>query len=159
MMDLIVLQTYDWKWELGVTFAKNKSLVKKLWDNVTEYTIVSQLGVQYIAMVGQPLGVFSIPASEKVTDENSPYYGYTVVNNSGFPIESDTQKEILGGSQPDFTMGFTTHLKYKNLSLHVAGDWRKGGYMYSGTAFFPCIPEAPPIPSSMNVTRISSRTP
>ena len=129
------VRTNDWSWDIEVTFDKNRSLVKKLWEDVKEYAIFNQYGVQYNAVVGQPLGVFSIPASEKVTDLNSPYYGYTVVNNTGFIIESDTEQEILGGSQPDFTLGITTRLQYRNLTFSILGDWRKGGYMYSGTAY------------------------
>ncbi|MCC8094516.1 MAG: SusC/RagA family TonB-linked outer membrane protein [Tannerellaceae bacterium] len=133
--DFTFVHTYNWKWDVGITFARNRSLVKKLWEDVQEYTIFGQLGVQYVAAVGYPIGVFTIPAAEKVTDENSPYYGYTVVNNNGFIIESDTEKEVLGYSQPDFTMGIRSSLKYKNVQFTLLGDWRKGGYMYSGTAF------------------------
>lgn len=48
---------------------------------------------------------------------------------------STTDYDYLGSSQPDFVMGFTTHLKWKNLSLAATGDWHKGGLMYSETSY------------------------
>ncbi len=122
----------DFEWELGATFAKNKSLVKKLWSSagsdVTNYQITSAYQVSYMAIVGQPLGVFQVPGVAKTAD------GKTIVNSSGRPVTDATNKETIGTSSPDFTMGFNTKFTYKNLSLSAVVDWRKGGYFWSNTA-------------------------
>lgn len=137
----------DWSSTLpmGDTYAKNWSKVKELWDGLDEYTIPvgttstglysSMRGVSYVLKVGEPIGIFKLPAIQKVTDKNSPYYGYRIVNGNGFLQSSTTDYDYLGSSQPDFVMGFTTHLKWKNLSLAATGDWHKGGLMYSETSY------------------------
>lgn len=42
-----------------------------------------------------------------------------------FFTESSTEKEIVGASQPDFTLGFNTRLKYKRFTFTAVADWRK----------------------------------
>lgn len=131
--------------ERRATYSKNWSKVKELWDGLDEYTIPvgttstglysSMRGVSYVLKVGEPIGIFKLPATEKVTDKNSQYYGYKVVDNNGFLKSSSTEYDYLGSSQPDFVMGFTTHLKWKNLTLAATGDWHKGGLMYSETSY------------------------
>lgn len=129
------IRTNDWEWTVGASFTKNKSKVKELWNDLDEYTYISSRSVEYILKVGEPIGIFRIPAVETVTDKNSPFYGYTVVNNNGFPNQSSTEKELVGKAEPDFTMGFTTNLKWKNFSFSATADWRKGGHMYSNTSY------------------------
>lgn len=128
------VKTKDFEWELGLTYAKNISLVKELWDNVQNYQWTSAYDVTYMMIKGQPVGVFQVPLMRTVTDATSPYYGKTVVNSSGIPqIVSNTYRTI-GSSNPDFTMGFTTAFKYKSFSLSMVMDYREGGYFYSNTA-------------------------
>jgi len=126
------IKTKDFEWEIGVTYAKNNSLVKKLWEsggnNVTNYQIASAYQVSYMAVVGQPLGVFQVPSIMTTAD------GKTIVNSSGRPMTDAANKETLGNSSPDFTMGFNTKFSYKGLSLSAVIDWRKGGKFWSNTA-------------------------
>ena len=129
------IRTRDWEWNIGVTFAKNNSKVIELWDGLDEYNYQSYRGVYYVLRTGHPVGEFRVPALATVTDKNSPYYGYQIVNNNGWYTQSPTEYEYLGCSQPDFTMGFNTSLKWKDLTLTVVGDWRKGGFMYSETSY------------------------
>lgn len=135
MANVTPIRTKDWEWTLGATFTKNNSKVKELWNGLDEYTYTSSRSVYYVMRVGQPVGEFRIPAPETVKDKNSPYYGYTVVNNNGRPNTSATDYEYLGKAEADFTMGFTTNLRWKNFSFSATADWRKGGLMYSNTAY------------------------
>ncbi len=143
MLNFTPIRTKDWEWSVGATFSKNWSKVKELWDGLDEYTInvgtsgtySSYRGVSYVLKVGEPIGIFKLPATQTVTDKDSPYYGYKIVNSNGFLQPSTTEYDYLGSSQPDFVMGFTTHLKWKNFSLAATGDWHKGGLMYSNTAY------------------------
>ena len=129
------VRTRDWEWRIGTTFAKNDSKVIELWDGLDEYSYDNRRGVYYVLRTGHPMGEFRIPAVATVTDKSSPYYGYGIVNNNGWYNSSSTEYEYLGGSQPDFTMGFSTSLRWKDLTVSVVGDWRKGGQMYSETAY------------------------
>lgn len=129
------IRTKDWEWSVGASFTKNNSKVKELWDDLEEYTYTSTRGCYYVLRVGQPIGEFRIPAANKVTDTSSPYYGYYIVNNNGFLTDSSTEYEYVGKAEADFTMGFTTNLKWKNFSFSATADWREGGYMYSNTSY------------------------
>jgi len=128
------LKSKDFEWELGVTFAKNWSLVKELWDNVQNYQWTSAYDVTYMMLKGQPVGMFQVPKAKTVTDVNSAYYGKVVVNSSGIPQILANEYTTIGSSNPDFTMGFTSSWRYKSLSLNIVLDYRQGGYFYSNTA-------------------------
>lgn len=135
MLSVVPIRNKDWEWEIGGTFTKNNSKVKELWDGLSEYTYTTWRGIDYVLKVGEPIGTFRLPAVATVTDKNSPYYGYRIVNNNGFLTASSTEKEIVGASQPDFTLGFNTRLKYKRFTFTAVADWRKGGYMVSNTSY------------------------
>ncbi len=124
----------DFEWELGITFAKNNSEVKELWEGAEEYLLASAYDVSFKAIKGEPFGVFQVPAIKTVEDVNSPHYGKVIVNASGLPVISSDKYETVGQSSPDFTMGFTTRFTYKGITLAGVVDWRKGGVFYSNTA-------------------------
>ena len=127
------IRNRNWEWSLGATFTKNTSKVKELWDGLEEYTYLSSRGVYYVLKEGGPIGEFKVPATAIV--EEGPYAGYTIVNNNGAPTASSTEYEYLGKASPDFVMGFTSKLKYKNWHLGITANWSKGGLMYSNTAY------------------------
>jgi len=134
-LNLVPLRIKDWEWKIGATFSKNMSKVKELWDGLDEYSYTNWRGVYYVLRKGGPVGEFRVPAVNRVTDKNSPYYGYAIVNNNGFLSDSSTEYDYLGSSEADFTMGFNTTLKWKNLTLNATADWRKGGYFLSNTSY------------------------
>lgn len=135
MVNVTPIRTKDWEWNVGATFSKNNSKVKELWDGLDEYTYTSWRGVEYVLKVGGPVAQYRVPMANRVTDKNSPYYGYTIVDNNGFQSDSQTEKEYIGSSEADFTMGFNTTLKWKNFTFSATADWRKGGYMVSNTSY------------------------
>ena len=53
-----------------------------------------------------------------------------LINNNGFPVESDYQSKI-GYGDYNFSLGFVNTLTYKNLSFSLAMDGRFGGLMYN----------------------------
>ena len=126
------IRNRDWLWQIGTTFSKNKSKVKELWDGNQQYVLDSNYQVQFVAKVGEPLGVFTVPAVNRVKE--GEHAGKVIVNSLGFPTTSSTERDVIGTSNPDFVMGFNTTLKWKNLSMNAVIDWRKGGYFYSYTA-------------------------
>lgn len=137
-LNLVPVKTKDFQWDLGATFTKNWSKVKELWSQggkaITEYTLYSAYSVDYVAKVGEPLGMFQVPALATVKDKDSPYYGDVIVNSNGFLTTDANDKTTVGSSAPDFIMGFNTRLKYKGFTLSATADWHKGGHMYSYTA-------------------------
>lgn len=132
MFSVIPVQTKDWEWEVGMTFSKNWSEVKELWDGANEYVLTGiNMGagsVDFVAEVGQPLGVFKVPQMAKTED------GKTIVNGAGIPTVDGSKKETIGSSTPNFLMGINTRLSWKGFTLSAVFDWRNGGYFYSHTA-------------------------
>ena len=124
----IPVRTKDFEWGLGFTFSKNWSEVKELWDDVTEYKLTSSYQVDFVAEVGQPLGVFKVPALATTDD------GKVIVDNNGMPTIDASKKEIVGTSTPNFLMGFNTHFTWKGITLSAVLDWRNGGEFYSYTS-------------------------
>ena len=138
LLEVTPIRNRDWEWNVGWTFSKNKSEVIELWDGADEIALghwTNYRGVEFMAIKGEPVGVYRVPAAATVEDKDSPYYGYTIVNNNGYITSSNTEKKVLGSYEPDFMMGFNTTVKYKDFALRIVGDWRKGGYMYSSTSY------------------------
>lgn len=127
-LSVIPIQTRDWEWEIGATFTKNWSEVKELWDGVDEYVLKSGYDVDFVAKVGEPLGIFKVPAVAKTED------GKTIVTAAGLPQIASGEKDIVGSSTPDFLMGFNTRVSWKGFTFGAVVDWRSGGYFYSYTS-------------------------
>lgn len=127
-LSLIPVQTKDFEWELTTTFSQNRSKVLKLWDDVKEYNITSAYGVDFVAIVGQPLGVFKVPQAATTPD------GKIIVNTAGRPTVDPVNKKIVGDREPDFVMGINNRFTFKGITLSAVLDWRKGGKFWSNTA-------------------------
>jgi len=131
-LSVIPVETKNWRWELATTFTKNKGTVKELYGDVKDYLINSAYSVNYIARVGQPLGIYTVPQVQVVAD--GPFKGRTVVQANGVPKIDPNSTKNIGTSQPDFVMGFSNKLSYKSFTLTTVVDWRKGGKFYSYSA-------------------------
>lgn len=131
-LNVIPVKTTDFIWDLGVTFSKNYSKVKKVWAGSDTYRIGGGYDVDYLAIVGKPLGVFMAPTEARV--ESGEHAGKIIVNSQGLPLMDPNKKEMMGYSSPDFVMGFNTRFTYKGISLGAVLDWRSGGNMWSYTA-------------------------
>ncbi|WP_029904322.1 SusC/RagA family TonB-linked outer membrane protein [Prevotella sp. 10(H)] len=132
-LGIVPVRTKDWNWNLGVTFAKNNSEVKKLWEvdgkKINEYVLTSAYQVDFVAEVGKPLGVFKVPKVQRSEDGR-----IVVSSSSGLPLIVSGEKEEVGTSAPDFTMGFVNRVTWKNLTFGAVIDWRSGGEFWSNTA-------------------------
>ncbi|AIM36099.1 hypothetical protein KO02_04870 [Sphingobacterium sp. ML3W] len=126
------LKFNDFQWDLGVNFTKNTSKVMALYDDTRETLIENAYSVDFVAEIGQPLGVYKVP--QVLTVKEGEFAGKTVVNSAGIPITEPNTKKTIGKFEPDFQMGFSTKFRYKDWSLAGVLDWRKGGFFYSYTA-------------------------
>jgi TonB-linked SusC/RagA family outer membrane protein len=125
---LVPVETKDFRWELSTTYSHNRSKVVKLWDDVKEYRITGSYSVDFVAIVGQPLGVFKVPQAATTED------GKVIVNSAGRPMIDPVNKKNVGSREPDFVLGFTNRIAYKGISLSAVLDYRKGGKFWSNTA-------------------------
>jgi len=127
-VSLVPVKTSAFSWDLSWTFANNRNKVLELPDGLDKVNLYTTYGVEFNAIVGQPLGVFRGHVAKK--DPN----GNIVVNEkTGIPLEGD-KKEDYGNAESDFQMGLTNNFKYKNWNFGFSFDYRQGGLMYSYTA-------------------------
>lgn len=127
-LNIVPIKTNNFTWDLTYTFTQNKSNVVSLPNGIDKYTLYTAYGIEFNAVVGEPLGQFS-GQTQKLTED-----GKVIVSSSnGIPV-NNTDKEVYGTSEPDYYMGLTTGLKYKNWALGGALEYQKGGLFYSYTA-------------------------
>lgn len=135
------IRNKDWTWDLDLNFTKNETVILELADRVNSIEFWSDNKSKAIGFVknlstGEDglVGNIYSPKIQRVTDENSPYFGYPLIG-SGIDAEWLAEEELskVGNYNPDFIMGLQTKLSYKNLSLDMTFDWRSGGQYMSQT--------------------------
>ena len=127
-LSLIPVKTRNFEWEMITTYSQNRSEVVKLWDDVKEYRFTGAYGVDFVAIVGQPLGVFKVPQAATTTD------GKIIVNTAGRPTIDPVNKKIVGSREADFVLGLNNRFTFKGVTLSAVLDYRQGGKFWSNTA-------------------------
>ncbi|PWV45876.1 hypothetical protein [Chitinophaga sp. S165] len=91
------------------------------------YTPIAGFSNVHKAIVqGQPLGV--IMGNAYLKDAS----GNVVIGNDGFPLTNPTP-QIIGNPIPDFVVKFSNTAKWKNSTLQINWEWKKGGETWNGT--------------------------
>lgn len=136
----------NWNWDLNFNFTKNETKMISLAEGVDFIEFWSAARVKSIGYVegyvaneadGPEDGLVGNLYSRKVmrvTDENSPYFGYPILG-SGLDAEWQKEEEYskVGNYNPDFIMGLQSALSFKNFTLAMTFDWRSGGQYVSQT--------------------------
>ena len=133
LLGLTAIRTADFKWNSFFNFSTNKAIVETLpeeterltlaysrvYDN-TNQTVWFQVeeGGQIGDMYGT--GYAKNDSGDFIIDENGRY----VVDNTLI---------FLGNYNPDFTLGWSNDLTYKNWNMSFLIDWRQGGTLVSRT--------------------------
>lgn len=117
------VRSKDWNWDIGVNWWTNKNEVLSLYEGVDNLLIYSAWDVSINAQVGQPYGTirgtdFVYTNGQKTVDENGYY----------MKSSSDT---AIGDINPDWKMGISSNLSWKQLSLYFLVDFQQGGDIYS----------------------------
>jgi TonB-linked SusC/RagA family outer membrane protein len=135
------IQTKNWQWDLDFNFTRNVSTIIELSEGVDFIEFWSDnksrsLGFAKNLATGEDglVGNIYAPKIRRVTDANSPYFGYPLIGR-GLDAEWLPEEELsnVGNYNPDFVMGLQTRLSFKNLSLNMTFDWRSGGQYMSQT--------------------------
>lgn len=125
MQGQLINQT-NWKLDLGANFTRNRSLVTSLAPGISRVTLAEFSNVSSINLVGSPFGVFS--GTRYRRDEQNQL----LIGSDGFPLIDVTQG-LIGDPNPDWTLGISSGLRYKYISLSVLWDVKKGGDIWNGT--------------------------
>jgi len=118
------VQTEDFRWDIGVNFAKNENELLELADGIENIRYTSLFGVTLEARPGQPLGTFY--GYDFLYDDD----GNKLVDGDGYYLSTDEVVPI-GDILADFTGGVYTDLAYKNVSFSALVDFQKGGSVHS----------------------------
>lgn len=126
------IKTTHFSWNVSYNFAYNRSLVLKLADGISTFSLGrSTNGNAYINNnVGNTYG--AIYGYRKLRDAN----GNIVFDvNSGLPLQTDINQE-LGKGVPPFITGLTNEFRYKNFSLSFMLDGKFGHSIFSVTEVY-----------------------
>ena len=124
-LDILAIRQRDFSWLTRFAFSRERSRVIELGGRKLMLAGIENEAGSY-AIEGQPLGVLYGTAYQRDGQ------GRMLIGADGFPLKSD-ELQVLGNPNPDWQLGWTNTLEYRNFSLSVLLDYRKGGDMWNGT--------------------------
>lgn len=126
-LGLTPVRTTDFEWTLNANFTRNRGTVKELTAGIDNYIIAQgPNGGTIEARVGERMGDMYGRGYLRSPDNQIVY------DNAGSPI-LDTKIKKIGNYNPDWMLGISTNIRYRNLSLNALVDVRRGGKIYSMT--------------------------
>lgn len=127
------VRTRSFSWETSFNFAYNKSEIKHITDDISEFILETSrtghdsddCGPAWIYQeVGQPYGIIK-GVSFKRNDKGEIMY------QNGIPMKGDVIK--LGESVHPYTLGFSNTFNYRGITLSFLIDAKIGGEVFSQT--------------------------
>lgn len=116
-----ILNTKKLKWTSTLNFSYNRGRVVDLPDQLTEIQ-----GTQY----GDIFPTAYLNGSSTALtgkDYKRTSDGKIIVSSDGYPEISPAKANLIGNREPDFLLGLSSKLTYKDLTISVLFDTRKGG--------------------------------
>ncbi len=127
-VDVAPIKKNNFSWNIIGTWSRNRSEVVSLYNNIESIVLDDTWFTTIQARPGQPYGGIY------ATDFKRDNFGVKLVDDQGFALKGDYKR--IGDINPEWMAGISNNFKYKNLSLSVLVDMRKGGSIYSmGTAY------------------------
>jgi TonB-linked SusC/RagA family outer membrane protein len=133
------VKTKNFQWDIEGNIAKNSNKLVSLNEDIKEYSLSGYKFYYYWyykAVEGKPLGVITTMARWARNEDGKLILkpSTSAAWGGGYQptYELNEEKEV-GNFQPDWTGGFNTNLRYKNLSLAANFDFMIGGTMVSWT--------------------------
>jgi len=135
-LGLTPVKSSDLLWDLNFVFTRNRTKITELAEGIEYYRLWSDAKGGAYTFVGEEIGIIRDRAMVTVEDPGSEYYGWPLLDDEGSWDDVSTnpaEMAIIGNFNPDFTMGIQTSLSYKDFTLSMSFDWRKGGQFVSQT--------------------------
>ena len=127
MLNATLVESNDFKWNAGMTFTRNRNIVKELAEGVDVISLPwGFFGANQRLVAGEAYG--TLYGDDWARDEQ----GNALVDASGYPVYSSTEV-VVGDPNPDWLMGITSLATYKNWSFNMLWDIRSGGDIWNGT--------------------------
>lgn len=119
--------TKDWKVDLIATYTKNINKVISLAEGVEQIGFGGAAAMAIVATPGKPYGTFY--GRDYLKDPN----GHVVVDAAtGLPIV-DPNSSYYGTYMPDYQASARANVSFKDFTLGILFDGKKGGQFYSST--------------------------
>jgi hypothetical protein len=127
-MEVIPIETRNFRWQTHFNWAMNRSEVVSLAPGVDRFEMdYADPEVRIFIEVGKPYGV--IYGNDYLRNSEGKIY----VDLDGKPLYQSNQ--YLGCVEPDFLGGWRNTFTYRDFDFNVMIDFKKGGLLYSTTAF------------------------
>ncbi len=131
ILSLVPVSTSDFRWTTRLNFSRSRATVDALPAGTDRFTLaysrvynsVNQT-VYFIVEPGGEIGNIWGTGYRKTDD------GRFLLNAQGQLVADNTLRK-LGNANPDFILGATNSLRYRNLELNFLLDWRSGGQLVS----------------------------
>lgn len=127
------VRTRNFTWNSVANFSRNVSTVLSLPDNANALTLAysrvydnPNQTVYYIVQEGDRIG--DLWGTGYAKNENGDF----IISDDG-RLTVDNSLKKLGNYNPDFILGFSNELRYRNWNLNFLLDWRQGGQIVSRT--------------------------
>ncbi len=128
-LKVVPVFTPAFTWDFSVNYTNNRSKVIALTNGLDNLQILEHWNLSIEARPGHPYGDIVGYAIQR--DEN----GNKLVDGNGMYIRNEIP-QVLGNVNPDYSMSFSNHLRYRSISLSFLVDARIGGEMFSGTNLY-----------------------
>jgi len=126
-LDINVVKSRGFSWDLGGVFTRNRSEVLSLAEGVEQISLESAFtGIGSYAIVGQPYGAI-FGSKWKRNDA-----GQLIIGANGLPLK-EAAEGYIGNPYPDWTAGVRNTFSYKGFKLFALLDIREGGDLWGGT--------------------------
>jgi len=130
------IRNNDWMWDISANVTRLRTTLKEIAPGVEKLEFWDDGRAKAWTFIGDEIGDIYDNGVLKVTDKNSPYYGYPIISSSEYEWQYIPQEEArnkIGNYNPNFIVGLQSTLTYKNFSLNFVIDWRCGGQFISQT--------------------------
>jgi TonB-linked SusC/RagA family outer membrane protein len=132
VLAFVPVKTSSWQWNAVLNFTRITDEVIELAPGIDAVALASGLGLMG-AWIGFPYQSFFGYDWKKDKGGNIIINDDPQSNGYGFPMGNYDTLVFQGKVSPDWTLGWTNTLNWKNLSLGFLLELRKGGVMLNGT--------------------------
>lgn len=126
LLNLGVLKTNDFSWDIDVNFTDLKTEVVELAEGIEDIGLNGFTSTSVDVVPGMPFSVIFGDGFQRDDNDN------LLIGPNGWPLAEPTKK-VLGDPNPDYTAGVRNTFVYKGISLSALLDIRQGGDMWCGT--------------------------
>lgn len=133
-VDVNIINTRDWRWNVRANFNYNHNEITKLFDGQDTYTIPNT-GIQYA--VGHSAGELYTVRWAGIDPRDGQQMWYDRDGNLTKVYNEEQDAVLLGKSQyAPYSGGFGTDVSWKGLSLKVDFNWAAKKYMTNNDRYF-----------------------